>query len=258
MLAQVVSRVRWHFRRSKARLQQPPDLRRFSDFENPFPRVSPGGYTKYYEKHGLPKPKPHPVGGDLPNPSSSTIVISTPKPRTLAPPLSIPTSSSQSSASPSSSSSPKSSQSLPSSTSASGSRQRTRTLSTIREGSASSLGCAPSTHAPNLSNTPSLRRRRARLLRTPSVERHFPATAPKVSVFPGASPAIDDSEFSSNESLQSHFSRTDDSINTPPTTIEEDGPLLFKIEKPYTTLEPFDRPESRSSYATARSNFGFD
>ncbi|RXW23214.1 hypothetical protein EST38_g2652 [Candolleomyces aberdarensis] len=26
-----------------------PDLRRFSDFMNPFPAVSPGGYTKYYQ-----------------------------------------------------------------------------------------------------------------------------------------------------------------------------------------------------------------
>jgi len=201
----------------------------------------------------MPKPRPYPVA--LPNASSSTITISAPKPRVLPPAPSVPTPSSQSSSSPSSSS-----QSSQSSPSASSSRKRTRTLSIIRESSNSSLRGSPSMHAPNLSNTPSLRRRRARLLRTPSVERHFPATATKVPLETEGL-AIDDSEFSSNESLQSYSSHTNDSINTPPTTIEtieEDGPLLFKIQTPSVTLEPFDRPESRSSYATARSNFGVD
>lgn len=246
MLAQVVSRIRLHFRRSKARIQQPPDLRRFSDFENPFPRVSPGGYTKYYEEHGVPKPRPLPAG-TLASASSSTIVISAPKPRVLPSTLSIPTPPSQSS--PSSSSYSQSSPSL-----ISASRKGRRTLSIIREGSASSIASSPSMHMLNLSNTPSLRRRRARLLRTPSVELHFPATAPKMTLFAGGSPASDESEFSSNDSSQSHPSRTDDSMNTPPTTIEtieEDGPLLFKTEVART----YERPESMSSYVTARSNF---
>lgn len=247
MLSQVVSRVRLHFRRSRARLQQPPDLRRFSDFDNPFPRVSPGGYTRYYEKHGMPEPRL--PAEALPTASSSTLVISTPIPRgssRKSSSLSMPSSPSQSSSF--------SSQSSPPFTSVK--RKRARTLSIVHEGSAGSITCSPSIGTRSPPNTPSLRRRRARLFHTPSVERHFPATAPKMTLLVEA--RIHNFEFSSNESLlESHSSRTDDSINTPPSSVEsvEKFPLLFKIEELSMTPEPNDRPASMSSYMTARSNF---
>jgi len=131
--------------------------------------------------------------------------------------------------------------------------KRTRTLSTIRECSDRSVTDSPNIFLPT---TPSLRRRRARLLRTPSVERQFPGAATQISLQAG-SPESDSSEFSSSESSQSHSSRTNDSIiNTPPTSTE-DGSLLFKIEAP-STPALYDRPDSMSSYATARSNFSFD
>lgn len=55
-LLQIVSRFKEQLQtpqRRRQRQQQqhdPPDLRRWSDFLNPFPSVSPGGYKRYYQK----------------------------------------------------------------------------------------------------------------------------------------------------------------------------------------------------------------
>lgn len=53
MLSGVVSRLKRRFRRRDARNSQPPELRRWSDFMNPFPHVELGGYTRYYQSRGL-------------------------------------------------------------------------------------------------------------------------------------------------------------------------------------------------------------
>lgn len=220
MLSQVVSRVRRHFRRSQSRSQQPPDLRRWSDFMNPFPPVSPGGYRRYYEKHGIPEPKaaPTPASSPIegpPSPSASSSAL----------PPTIPFPSGQK-------------------------RTRTRTLSTIPESIANSTVGTPGVRVHNLSNTSSLRRRRRRLLRTPSVERDFPV---KASIFP----SHESDYISSNESSLSHSSHSD-SIDTPATTVEgvdEDDPPLLREEACLTPDDPYERSESRSSYCTARSDF---
>jgi hypothetical protein len=225
MLSQVVSRVRRHFRRSQDRHQQPPDLRRWSDFMNPFPQVSPGGYRRYYEKHGIPEPKPTPT----PTPVSSPIEPS-PSPSastsTLTPTVPFPSPSSGHK------------------------RTRTRTLSTIPESIMNSTTGSPKVRVHSLSNTSSLRRRRRRLLRTPSVERDFPIG---ILTFP----SLESDYVSSNESSLSHSSHSD-SIDTPPTTvdgIDEDDPSFLVEEVCVSPDDPYDRPDSRSSYCTARSDF---
>jgi hypothetical protein len=53
MLSKVVSRLKRRFRRRDARNSQPPELRRWSDFLSPFPHVELGGYTRYYRTRGL-------------------------------------------------------------------------------------------------------------------------------------------------------------------------------------------------------------
>ncbi|KAF9467709.1 hypothetical protein BDZ94DRAFT_1248846 [Collybia nuda] len=223
MLSQVVSRVRRHFRRSQDRHQQPPDLRRWSDFMNPFPPVSPGGYRRYYAKHGIPEPKvpPTPASSPIEGPPSMNA-----PPSALTPAVPFP--------------------SQPSGHK----RTRTRTLSTIPESVANSTTGTPKMRVHNLSNTSSLRRRRRRLLRTPSVERDFPVTAP---IF--ASQEHD--YISSNDSSHSHSSHAD-SLDTPPTTVEgaeEDHLSLLREEACPTPDDPYERSESRSSYCTARSDF---
>ncbi|KAF8062199.1 hypothetical protein FPV67DRAFT_1672680 [Lyophyllum atratum] len=259
MFATVVSRVRRTLRRQKSRHQlQPPDLRRWSDFMNPFPHVSPGGYRLYYETHGIPEPKALPTHDPA---SVSTPRRPTPRPRR------------QNASSPSSS--PASSSlvqpplpgvqvpfppSLPEPSKTPSSRRRdvkntTRTLSTIPETSTGTQNV----RIPALSNTSSLRRRRRRLLRTPSVERDFPSRAPTIASIRTA----DLDGFSSeSSSSQSHIY----SVDTPPTTVEgledEDlsSPVSAKDGAEYDDddRDLYERPDSRSSYCTARSGFSDD
>ncbi|RDB19717.1 hypothetical protein Hypma_013198 [Hypsizygus marmoreus] len=246
MLGKVVSRVRRQFRRPKGHIQQPPELRRWSDFVNPFPHVSPGGYKRYYETHGMPEPKPIPPQFQVAS-SSKYQMISRQRKSTSASPK--PSTSSTSQPNP-----PIDTQQLlfPSSSpshSPNHCMKKSSTLSTIPE----SVSGPPSVRIPSLSNTSSLRRRRRRqLLRTPSVERDFPSRAPTI-----ASTA-DLLGFSSNDSSSSH----PEMLDTPPTTVEgledEEAGLLLKLDPTEEGVDPYDRPGSRSSYCTARSDFSDD
>ncbi|KAF8065098.1 hypothetical protein FPV67DRAFT_169641 [Lyophyllum atratum] len=267
MFATVVSRVRRTLRRQKSRHQlQPPDLRRWSDFMNPFPHVSPGGYRLYYETHGMPEPKALPTHDPA---SVSSPRHPTPRPRrqNASSPSSCPSSSSIVQPAPSGVPVPFP-PSLPESSKTPSSRRQdvkntTRTLSIIPETSTGT----PNVRIPALSNTSSLRRRRRRLLRTPSVERDFPSRAPTI-----ASIRTADLDGFSSESVQSHESNSSQShiysVDTPPTTVEGLGdedlssPVSAKDGAEYDDDDDdrdlYERPDSRSSYCTARSGFSDD
>ncbi|GLB39782.1 hypothetical protein LshimejAT787_0702920 [Lyophyllum shimeji] len=139
-----------------------------------------------------------------------------------------------------------------------------RTLSTIPESNSSSSPSLSTARMPALSNTSSLRRRRRQLLRTPSVERDFSSRAPTI-----ASTADPDAESSSSSgSSQSDSSPSPHpySVDTPPTTVEgldEDlaAPVSAQEGEGYydgDETDPYDRPDSRSTYCTARSDLGED
>ncbi|KAG5644025.1 hypothetical protein DXG03_009240 [Asterophora parasitica] len=216
----------------------------------------------------MPEPKPHPApiiahspaptlkrrrqnSSISPSPSpthstySPTRSISLPMPFLLHPPH-----QQSQSASPLSS---------PSSTSSSRQRGKpcsSRTLSTILE--ASPMHSPVSTRTPTLSKTSSLRRRRKKqLLRTPSIELAFPSRA---LTFSSSTVTVD--LYSSGTSTHYLFS-----VDTPPTTLdgldssEEDPATSLRLkggeygDASGDDLDLYERPDSRSSYCTARSEF---
>ncbi|KAF5384161.1 hypothetical protein D9615_003366 [Tricholomella constricta] len=265
MLASVVSRVRRHLRRQKSRhLLVPPDLRRWSDFMNPFPHVSPGGYRRYYETHGMPEPRPPPAPLTVRDPPPSRRRQNTPEPSSPSSPVpslsTLPVPFPPDLNHQPTHSSPTSTTTSPSSSSRQrGAQKSTWTLSTILE--ASPTQSPTSVCGPALSKNSSLRRRRRQLLRTPSVERDFPGCAPALTF----SLSTDSSATSSSTST-STSTRCLYSVDTPSTTVEglgleEDRGSSLQKGDGYgdaDDVDPYERSDSRSSYCTARNEFSDD
>ncbi|KAF8964779.1 hypothetical protein BDZ97DRAFT_1814441 [Flammula alnicola] len=218
-----------------------PDLLRWSDFASPFPPVAYGGYTRHYVSK-TPKdaeaPSYSPVLSHYPDSNSSSRDIPPRSPLFFSPSLK-------------------------------------KSLSIIHEVSMESM--APK-RPPNLTvstnTTPTLlRRQRRRLLRTPSIERDFAVHARHLFA---SSLSVNDTSFlntpSSHRSAHSHSSSShsghsdsnhsdsnhSDYPITPSTSIDSgDESNLFeegRLEKGCAEEIP-NRPDSRSSFSTARSGF---
>lgn len=234
-----------------------PDLRRFSDFMNPFPSVSPGGYTKYYQA----KAKADPGSSQFALPPLCELNQRPPAPRR-----------------------PPAIQTSGLATKHRSSRKVTsgsKTLESIPE-SASDPHSAHSHEGRGQDDGPqgSLRRRKRRVLRTPSVERDFAQHA-LLDVHPTLGRAASTSSQSSSStsahspshssscdaSTDSHSSNQSSPSSEFPRTPVDNAPLprayLFhdpfdqkglKIQHPQD-WEPYERPDSRSTYRTARTHF---
>ena len=288
-ILQVVSRVRRHLRRPTRRrppqqqqqrqlAPQPPDLRRWSDFENPFPSVSPGGYRRYYETHArTPGPGPPPrVIASAPVSSSAGELAKRPRrhtgqdplygrsysPAPVDDPLNFPNVGIPVSASPSTSTLQSSSppHPLPSGSTRHKGKNR-QGLGTVPEWDRHNKTSAvhmtqPARLHPTLSVSSTatrgrLRRRRGRLLRTPSVIRDFAGWGPGSTVMS----ALDslDGEGLTSESSESHFT------DTPPTTVEGhefDEELSEQMKGMYSKTSHTERAESRNSFHSAKSDLG--
>ncbi|KAM6501075.1 hypothetical protein JOM56_004089 [Amanita muscaria] len=272
MLAKVVSHLKRRFQRQDARNSQPPELRRWSGFVDPFPHVAAGGYTKYYKSHGL-LDHDHPVA--LPERTmcdnlSPTLDISSPRrlqkrvnPRPSVPPIQIPVHAQQLSASGSSTSSstllstshpPGTNVSIPNSTVSTTStsvsiihRSSKMSLLGIPEGPAAATefgkrrrsNNSHAKHAPEGTGA-SLRRRKRRMLRTTG--EHDPVIAFSIPGMLSGAP-------SENDHLERPPLDTVGSNPTTPTTLCDD--VDHVIPKPWMS----ERPDSRASFRTARSEF---
>jgi len=286
-ILQVVSRVRRHFRRPARRRSrqqqqqqqqqlapQPPDLRRWSDFENPFPSVSPGGYRRYYQTHAGPGPSPRVSIAPAPAVSSSSAdpgeLAKRPRrhgeedtpyghicpPAPVDNPLRKPGSASPS---PSISTSPPNWPPLSSGSTRHGKgKNRQGGLGTMLERDRRTKTPAVYTAQPaRLHPTPStsstetpcrLRRRRRRLLRTPSVIRDFAGWGAG-SVVMSTLDSLD-GEGLMSESSESHWT------DTPATTVEGhefDEEVAERLKGMYLRTSHTERSESRNSFHSARS-----
>ena len=288
-ILQAVSRVRWHFRRPTRRRTrqkqpqqqqqrqfalQPPDLRRWSDFENPFPSVSPGGYRRYYQTQArTPGPGASPRAvTPTPDPTSSSAGAlakglrrhtgqDTPYGHTCPPtpvddPLiflnvGIPVSASTST------STLWSSPSRPSSSGSTRHKGKNRQgLGTVpecdRHANTSAFHMTyparlhPTLSASSTGSSYRLRRRRGRLLRTPSVIRGFAGWglgSTEMSTLNSL-----DGEGLTSESSESHCT------DTPPTTVEGhefDEEVSEQMKGIHLRTE---RLESRNSFHSVRSH----
>ncbi|KJA25316.1 hypothetical protein HYPSUDRAFT_37814 [Hypholoma sublateritium FD-334 SS-4] len=224
----------------------PPDLVRWCDFADPFPLIAPGGYARYYASVG-PKIAEAPHYCPLLSQCSDNLSVrETPRQTPLFP------------------------------------QPPARTLGTIREASVESMtpkrpiSLTVSTSAPT-----SLRRQHRRLLRTPSIERDFAvygrhflsSTASRTGA--GATPPgshssahLDSptahSRSASSDSAHSESIYTDSAHSeypvTPSTSIDSDdefGDNMFArvLYKDDGMDELLQRPDSRTSFSTAKSGF---
>lgn len=226
-----------------------PDLLRWGDFSTPFPHVALGGYKKYYAS-SIPQVVEGPIYcpplSREPNPYPSREIPATSLLFFISPPI-------------------------------------TRPLTIIHEASVESM--TPQ-KPQNLSIRTSLRRKRRRLLRTPSIERDFPihtrhflASSSSGDETTTSSSSIDRTQSQrsahshsdsthSHSSVQSDLSNHSESMSsecsnhsdfpiTPSTSVDsgDEGYVLVhrQLEKegPYETQK---RPDSISSFSTARTN----
>ncbi|KAF8741053.1 hypothetical protein AX14_005956 [Amanita brunnescens Koide BX004] len=277
MLSKVVSRLKRRFRRRDARNSQPPELRRWSDFMNPFPHVELGGYTRYYRTRGLladcslamafPDPtESKQLTSTLPHGVSQRRLQKKVKPKGVIPPTRV---SGQSSTAPTLSSSPSSAISSPgidttissSTTSCSLYHQKSRsTLIVVPEESAVPVKIGKRRRSsPRAQNSESPRaslRRKRRILRMASTEydtlrnTYLSAIAGSLSYTLSGESAI------SSMSCETGF----DSPNTTVTTLINDpgrgvGKLTASDDLAHSGNEDYERPDSRSSFRTAKSDF---
>ncbi|PFH53458.1 hypothetical protein AMATHDRAFT_45344 [Amanita thiersii Skay4041] len=291
MLLKVVSRLKRRFRRTDARHSQPPELRRWSDFMNPFPHVEPGGYTKYYRSRGLldadvqfatptaltasmstqsaptpsttkrqhsTKARVNPLSS--PDQSSATLMTWTSSSTTSAPSLDGPSIST-------------------STVSLSRSHASKKTLMVIREESLVSMKsgkrCRGALHTKSISersagsSTASLRRRKRRMLRAPSMERDLHSDHTSFSIAGSLTRIpLDDYRTHNVSCTESAMSSTSmcHSPNAASTSLaggdectcgkDEEGILYGNVDDGDNCNSHPERPDSRSSYWTARSEFG--
>ncbi|EAU84043.2 hypothetical protein CC1G_12483 [Coprinopsis cinerea okayama7 len=218
---------------------QAPDLRRWSDFMNPFPPVGPGGYTKYY------KSRKGGAGGDLESqlqfqlPELCRLNYAIPPPPRSIPPVpptrpQRPTVSTTTTTTTKTTTHPRSDKAT--------NNLRHRKLSSIAESTSettlagSSESPATATASTTTACTPvrrSLRRQKRRLLRTPSIERDFGSHAG--GLFASQTGTLDrsGSAFSSRTSSEeggasSASSSSDD--HSSPTSTDSDMPLTPRDE----------------------------
>ncbi|KAF8153164.1 hypothetical protein B0H34DRAFT_677349 [Crassisporium funariophilum] len=245
MLSKVTNRVKKRSAQqttlNEQSLETAPDLVRWSDFANPFKPVSPGGYTKYYQAFTRPEssssPSYCPFLSQCPESSSS---------REAPPPQS-----------PLFFSLPK------------------RRLNVIREASLETMAPKKPRNLTISTNVTPLRRRRRRLLRTPSIERDF-GLSPK-HLFASDASSSGHSARSSMDTASSHGSRSSSQASsdshssqsdanhsefplTPTTSVESgdehevfSGGVLFKKGSGEIRPELVERPDSWASYCTARN-----
>lgn len=221
----------------------PPDLVRWCDFADPFPLIAPGGYARYYASVG-PKIAEAPHYCPLLSQCSDSNLSVRETPRQV--PLF--------------------------------SQPPARTLGTIREASMESMtpkrpmSLTVSTSAPT-----SLRRQHRRLLRTPSIERdfavyghHFLSSTGLGATPPGShssahlhSPSAH-SRSASSDSAHSESNHTESAHSeypvTPSTSVDSDdefGDNMFArvLYKHDCMDELLQRPDSRTSFSTAKSGF---
>ncbi|PPQ86420.1 hypothetical protein CVT25_003543 [Psilocybe cyanescens] len=226
-------------------VQDAPDLLRWSDIpDTPFPRVAMGGYARFYANSTLQfplSPSFCPILSQCPEGSPSKQVPST---SPLFPPPS-----------------------------------KQQRLTVIHEASRETV--ASTSHTRNMSTSTSkspksLRRRRRQLLRTPSIERDFAVHAQHLfasntsvnemsSLESPTSPGSAHSHSHSHSSSDSHSSQSEshhsEEPTTPTTSVEGgDDSESFPLESPLQdNWEDKDslskRPESGSSFSTAKSDF---
>ncbi|KAF6751662.1 hypothetical protein DFP72DRAFT_472311 [Ephemerocybe angulata] len=293
-----------------------PDLRRFSDFMNPFPEVAPGGYTKYYQARAAAATDPTGSGS-----RPSQYALPSLCELNQRPPLG----SSANRARPP----PIQTTGLRTSGSGSRSARKHQQKKAAAVGPVQPLASIPEAAAEQAShrarasanqshglggNSPqaSLRRRKGRLLRTPSVERDFASVAhtsisgvastPRreregseasgVTTLGRAGSTSSSQSSASHRSSPSSSSSTDshsDGLLTPDDSLELShapsafvyGEEVYQPRPKRVTLdkgkglgfgmgggmglaglgvglgdwEPFERPDSRSTYRTARTHF---
>ncbi|TFK29525.1 hypothetical protein FA15DRAFT_347584 [Coprinopsis marcescibilis] len=244
-------------------VSQAPDLKRWSDFMNPFPPVGPGGYTKYYKsKNGAPTN----LHFQLP-PLCHINYFTSPQPKPS------PKAPSQSS---------RKFHSRPD-------KGNLHKLTSIPESTLE----IPDLQAPQSPTSTiqspggSLRRRKRRLLRTPSIEREFADARALFASQTDLGRSGSTSSSHSSTTQRTHLSSSSDSddLNFSPTSTESDMPLTPRDDSiqndhhfNYLTTDPyvkrrdvyegvlgeggeeegyhsFQRPESWATYRTARSQF---
>ncbi|KAH9474744.1 hypothetical protein JR316_0013209 [Psilocybe cubensis] len=226
-------------------VQDAPDLLRWSAIpDTPFPRVVMGGYTRFYANSKLlfpPSPSFCPLLSQFPEGSPSKQVPST------APLFSSPIAQQQ-------------------------------RLIVIHEASRETM--ASTSHSRDVSSSTSmspksLRRRRRQLLRTPSIERDFAVHAQQLfasnasdnettsfdsPASPGSAHSHSSSDLQSSRSEGHHFEEP----TTPTTSVEGgDEDELNTVEngdkekwvQPRPKSSPSKRPDSETSYSTAKSDF---
>ncbi|TEB25476.1 hypothetical protein FA13DRAFT_1157013 [Coprinellus micaceus] len=284
-----------------------PDLRRFSGFMNPFPNVQPGGYTKYYQARAAAAAgggSDASSGGSGPSPyalPSLCELNQRPPPPSSRRPPSIQTSGLQGRGASKSRSSGSGSSSRSQKT-VSNSHVASSPLTAIPETSSEqeSLRAHTSHSRSHSARTSSsqplspLKRRKGRMLRTPSVEKDFAAAGSPTVTSLGRAPSGSSSKSrsSSHRSCPSTDSHSTDTSLEYPQTPEDASPVVllpttlppsaFKFSDPYANYktrdsgismglglgvgvglgftgdgdwEPFERPDSRSTYRTARTHF---
>ncbi|KAK2460764.1 hypothetical protein APHAL10511_007234 [Amanita phalloides] len=255
MLSKVVHRLKRRFRKRDARDSQPPDLRRWSDFMKPFPHVELGGYTRYYQNHGLSLDRSPVASTESSNPGRLTYTSSrrTSKPKVVLPPIQLPDySSSMAPEAPSPSSPDTNSSNFSSNASCSTCYPASKVaLIDIPEESATSMIRGKVHHGPPEALGGSLRRRKLRILRTTNTEndtfwKHGPS-----SVAGSLSYTLSD------ESAMSNETKLDSPHTTMATLVTDLACSVYKITAGGESTDYCDeRPDSRSSFCTARSDFG--
>jgi len=267
MFSKVVKRVRRLSEAQKlassssspvVQLQQPqdvlrvnvaPELLRFSDFSTPFPSVSVGGYTRFYTTYTM-------ISKSTESLHFTPLLSQQPEP------------------SPSSETPPK--------TPLFDTLQRPCLLPMIREVSLESLTLSKPKHLSISTCTPShpLKRRRRRLLRTPSIERDFKhihgrsQSSSNTSIITVSEPDADTSSTDiapfpsspvSTDSQLSHERSDSECPLTPSTSLDSEGDdhetkcstelYTDKLERHHESDSVTTRPISSISFCTAESEF---
>ncbi|KAF8635571.1 hypothetical protein AX15_000221 [Amanita polypyramis BW_CC] len=281
MLSKVVSHLKRRFRKKDPRHSQPPALNRWSDFMNPFPHVEPGGYTRYYESHRFLTDIVASTSRSLTQSKQSTPSSSHGAqrrlekkvvPRTVAPPIRIPDQPTMSAASETTSSSALSSQGVdysPSSSTASSTpshRPSKVALLAIPEESMASVATGKrrrsAIHVKNTSEISgaSLRRRKRRMLRIPSMEHGCPSSPKPFSVTGSLSYTLSGASATSHGSCASSNTRLNSPAMTTTTLVSDVGCVIYKTiisesSGSHSEDDWTDRPDSQLSFRTARSDF---
>lgn len=280
MLSKVVSRLKRRFRRRDARNSQPPELRRWSDFLSPFPHVELGGYTRYYRTRGLLADRSRTVASpdpteskqltsalpSLPHSVSQRRLRKRVKPKAITPPT---RKSGQLSAAPSPASSP--SPAIPSPGIEATISSSTASCSLHHQKSASTLVVIPeepvapvktgkrrrsSTRANNSESSGGSLRRKRRILRMASAEYDTLRNAYLSAIAGSLSYTLSGASAISSMSSETRFESPNATVATLVNDLGCGACKITASDDPADSGgEDYERPDSRLSFRTARSDF---